>query len=138
MVNNLMVPAKSLPPPSPWVIGLNNKVFASKFDGFLELSGKNPGGEDSTPSSQRRKCWKDFDRDASGANFLMRLLYKFSACPLSSYRSDVHFGVVEPCSSNKCFTLYYFILYLVFILSTYISSSLIQLAIYNLFLRAIY
>ena len=54
------------------------------------------------------------------------------------YRLDVHFGALQPRSSNKCFTLYYFLLYLVFMLSTYISSSLTQLTIYNLFLRAIY
>ena len=38
---------------------------------------------------------------------------------------------------NKSFTVYYFLLYLVFMLSTYISLSLTQLTIYNLFLRAI-
>ena len=51
---------------------------------------------------------------------------------------DVHFGALQPCSSNKCFTLYYFLLYLVFMLSTYISSSSTQLTIYDLFLRAFY
>ena len=56
---------------------------------------------------------------------------------MSIERSDVHFGALQPRSSNKCFTLYYFLLYLVFMLSTYISSSLTQLTIYNLFLRAI-
>ena len=57
---------------------------------------------------------------------------------MSIYKSDVHFGAVQPRSSNKCFTLYYFLLYLIFMLSTYISSCLTQLTIYNLFLRAIY
>ena len=55
---------------------------------------------------------------------------------MSIYRSDVHFGALQPRSSSKCFTLYYFLLYFVFMLSTYISSSLTQLTIYNLFLRA--
>ena len=49
--------------------------------------------------------------------------------------SYVHFGAVQPRSSNKCFSLFYFILYLVYI---HISSSLTQLATYNQFLRANY
>ena len=57
---------------------------------------------------------------------------------MSIYRSDVHFGAVQPRSSNKCFSFYYFILYLVFMLSTYISSSLTQLTTYNQFLRTDY
>ena len=62
-------------------------------------------------------------------------IYKNPDLRMSIYRSDIHFGAVQPCSSNKCFSLYYFILYLVFMLSTYIFSSLTQLTIYTQFLR---